>query len=101
MMSIGELDPVIHAPKRLGAMAMLAAAKWVEFSFLREQLDVSDSDLSKQMTALVDAGYASVKKKGHGRTGQTWFAATAAGRAALDRHVAALRALVEQAPIAP
>ncbi|MBA2607631.1 MAG: transcriptional regulator [Actinobacteria bacterium] len=100
-MSIGELDAVIHAPKRLGAMAMLAAAKWVEFSFLREQLDVSDSDLSKQMTALVDAGYASVKKKGHGRSGQTWFSATAAGRAALDRHVAALRALVEEAPVAP
>ncbi len=100
-MSIGELDPVIHAPKRLGAMAMLAAAKWVEFSFLREQLDVSDSDLSKQMTALVDAGYASVKKKGHGRSGQTWFCATATGRAALDGHMAALRALVEDAPVAP
>lgn len=100
-MSIEELDPVIHAPKRLGAMAMLAAAKWVEFSFLREQLDVSDSDLSKQMTALIDAGYASVKKKGHGRSGQTWFAATAQGRRALERHMAALRALVEDAPVAP
>lgn len=99
-MSIAELDPVIHAPKRLGAMAMLAAAKWVEFSFLREQLDVSDSDLSKQMTALVDAGYASVKKQGHGRSGQTWFAATGAGRNALERHMAALRALVEDAPTA-
>lgn len=100
-MSIGELDPVIHAPKRLGAMAMLAAAKWVEFSFLRDQLDVSDSDLSKQMTALVDAGYASIKKKGHGRSGQTWFAATSTGRNALERHVTALRALVEDAPVAP
>ena len=100
-MSIGELDPVIHAPKRLGAMAMLAAAKWVEFSFLREQLEVSDSDLSKQMAALVESGYADVRKEGHGRSGQTWFAATKAGRAALHRHVAALKALVEDAPIAP
>jgi hypothetical protein len=98
--SVADLDPVIHAPKRLGAMAMLAAAKWVEFSFLKEQLDVSDSDLSKQMSALCDAGYASVRKKGHGRSGQTWFAATSAGRAALERHMTALRALVEDAPIA-
>ena len=98
---IGELDPVIHAPKRLGAMAMLAAAKWVEFSFLKEQLDVSDSDLSKQMSALCDAGYARVRKQGHGRSGQTWFAATPAGRSALERHMAALRALVEDAPVAP
>lgn len=100
-MSIAEIDSIIHAPKRLAAMAMLAAAKWVEFSFLRDQLEVSDSDLSKQMTALVDAGYAKVRKQGHGRSGQTWFAATPTGRSALDRHVAALRALVEQAPIAP
>jgi DNA-binding MarR family transcriptional regulator len=99
---IGEdLDPIIHAPKRLGAMAMLAAARWVEFSFLREQLEVSDSDLSKQMTALCDAGYVKVRKQGHGRGSNTWFMATAAGKAALDRHVAALRALVEQAPVAP
>lgn len=99
-MTIGELDPTIHAPKRLGAMAMLAAAKWVEFSFIRDQLDVSDSDLSKQMSALCDAGYAKVKKEGHGRSGQTWFAITPVGRAALDRHVAALKALVENAPTA-
>lgn len=78
---------------------MLAAAKWVEFSFLREQLDISDSDLSKQMSALCDAGYAKVKKEGHGRSGQTWFAATPLGRSALERHVAALRALVDDAPV--
>ena len=99
-MSLEDLDPVIHAPKRLGAMAMLAAAQWVGFSFLREKLDVSDSDLSKQMSALCDAGYATVRKKGHGRSGQTWFAATAAGRTALARHMAALRALVDDAPVA-
>lgn len=100
-MSIGDLDPVIHAPKRLGAMAILASAKWVEFSFLREQLDVSDSDLSKQMTALTDASYAEVRKNGHGRGSTTWFAITSSGRSAFDSHVAALRALVENAPVAP
>jgi DNA-binding MarR family transcriptional regulator len=98
---IGELDPVIHAPKRLGAMAMLLAAKSVEFSFLRDQLEISDSDLSKQMAALCDAGYAEVRKDGHGRGSTTWFVATGAGRKAFDRHVAALRALVEDAPVAP
>jgi DNA-binding MarR family transcriptional regulator len=100
-MTVADLDPVIHPPKRLGALAMLSAAKWVEFSFLRQQLDVSDSDLSKQMTALCDAGYATVRKHGHGRGGKTWFAVTPEGRAAFERHTAALRALVEQAPIAP
>jgi DNA-binding MarR family transcriptional regulator len=85
-----DLDPVIHAPKRLGAMAMLVAAKSVEFSFLREQLEISDSDLSKQMAALCDAGYAEVGKDGHGRGSRTWFRVTRKGRAAFDRHVAQL-----------
>jgi len=82
-------------------MAILSAAKWVEFSFLREQLDVSDSDLSKQMAALTEAGYAKIKKNGHGRGSTTWFAITGSGRQAFNDHVAALRALVEDAPIAP
>lgn len=98
-MSVADLDPVIHAPKRLGAMAMLNATEWVEFSFLRESLDVSDSDLSKQMAQLVDAGYAKVRKSGFGRGTTTWFGMTATGRKAFDRHVAALRSLVDDAPI--
>lgn len=97
-MSIDGLDPLIHAPKRLGAIAMLSAAQWVESSFMREQLDMSYSDLSKQMTALCDSGYAKVRKEGHGRSGTTWYAATPKGRAALHAHMAALRELVENAP---
>ncbi len=52
-----SLDPVIHAPKRLAAMAMLDAAESADFTFLREHLGLSDSDLSKQMSALAQAGY--------------------------------------------
>ena len=100
-MTLADLDPVIHPPKRLGALAMLAAASWVEFSFLRDELGLSDSDLSKQMAVLRDAAYVKVRKRGHGRGSVTWFAITPSGRAALDAHMAALRALVEEAPVAP
>jgi DNA-binding transcriptional ArsR family regulator len=99
-MSIADIDPLIHAPKRLGAMAILAAAEWVDSSFLRENLDMSYSDLSKQMSALCDAGYAKVRKRGHGRSGTTWYATTPKGRSALDAHMAALRDLVNNAPTA-
>ena len=57
-MSIAALDPLIHPPKRLAAMAILAASDWADFTFLRARLDASDSDLSKQMKVLQDAGYA-------------------------------------------
>ncbi|HUS62184.1 MAG TPA: transcriptional regulator [Acidimicrobiales bacterium] len=96
-MTIADLDPVIHAPKRLGAMAILAASKTVEFAYLRDHLEVSDSDLSKQMATLCEAGYARVRKDGRGRGSTTWFSITLKGLAAFKGHVAALQALVEVA----
>ena len=96
-MSIEHLDPVIHAPKRFGAMAVLAGTEWVEFAFLRDHLKVKDADLSKQMTALAEAGYVKSRKSKVGRGGKTWFMVTAEGRRAFDAHVAALQAVVEQA----
>lgn len=91
-MAFEGLDPVIHSPKRLGAMAILSAADSVEFSFLREQLELSDFDLSKQMAQLVNAGYITARKSGYGRGTSTRFAMTAKGRRAYANHVAWLRA---------
>lgn len=93
-MSLDNVDPVLAPPKRLAALGMLVNAKRVEFSFIRDHLGLSDSDLSKQMKALVEADYANVRKVGSGGSRVTWFAATATGRAALKRHVDALNQLV-------
>lgn len=99
-MTFAALDPVIHGPKRLAAMAILAASEWADFAFLRDRLDVTDSDLSKQMKALSDAGYVKPLKRGTGRGGSTWYRITPTGRRAFESHVDALRALVEQPPLA-
>lgn len=96
-MSIADLDPVIHAPKRFGAMAVLAGTEWVEFAFLRDHLKIKDADLSKQMAALAEAEYVTSRKSKVGRGGKTWFSITKAGRSAFSAHVAALQAVVEQA----
>ncbi|MDY7104182.1 MAG: transcriptional regulator [Actinomycetota bacterium] len=93
-MSLHDLDPVIHAPKRLAAMAVLAATDSVDFSFLRDHLGVSDSDLSKQMSALADAGYVKIVKTGAGRNRSTSYRMTREGRGAFDHHVATLQAIV-------
>jgi DNA-binding MarR family transcriptional regulator len=92
-----HLDPIIHAPKRLAAMAILANASSADFAFLRAHLDVTDSDLSKQMAALEKAEYVTVTKSGHGRGGVTTYRITKPGKAAFKRHVAALRAITEGA----
>lgn len=98
-MSLGDLDPHLTAPKRLAAMGILSAAKKVEFGYLREQLQLSDSDLSKQLKVLTDAGYASSVRTGKGKTRASWFSITEEGAAALYAHAQVLQALVQPPPI--
>ena len=82
-------------------MAVLASSTSTDFGFLREHLEVSDSDLSKQMSALVAAGYVSVRKSSRGRGGVTTYRATRAGLAAYRSHVAALRSIIDSAVEVP
>ncbi len=93
-MSVADLEPTIHAPKRLAIMALLAASETAEFAFLRRHLDISDSDLSKQMAALQQAGFVTARKTGRAATRSTWFSITREGRDAYGRHVDALRAIL-------
>jgi DNA-binding MarR family transcriptional regulator len=92
---IDGLDPVIHAPKRLAAMAVLANATTVTFRFLKDYLQVADSDLSKHMSALEAAGYVATTKTGHGRGATTTYRMTKSGERAYAAHRDALRALLD------
>jgi len=92
---VSGLDPAIHAPIRLKTMAMLAVVDTMEFSRVRDALAVSDSVLSKHVSALVDAGYVANNKSVTDGRRATWLGLTPAGREAWRQHVAALRALID------
>lgn len=89
------LDANLTAPARLRLMASVSAVSEAEFATLRDHLDVSDSVLSKHLSALEDAGYVSRRKGVHRGRRTTWVALTSGGREALRRHVAALRSLID------
>lgn len=92
-----DLDPLIHAPKRLTIMSLLAATDGAEFAFIRDQTGLTASDLSKQMSVLSEAEYVSVRKTGRGPGSATWYRVTRKGRAAFEGHVRALRRLIDVA----
>ena len=77
---------------------MLTAVSEVEFATLRDGLDVSDSVLSKHVTALNEVGYARSRKGMHRGRRTTWISATPQGRRALSLHVAALREIIAVVP---
>jgi DNA-binding MarR family transcriptional regulator len=93
--ALDGLDPALTAPKRLAAMALLSRSTGADFAVLRDHLGVSESDLSKQMSALVAAGYVTARKSGHGRGSATTYQATREGRKAYSRHRAALEAILD------
>ena len=92
---MAELDPLIHAPARLQLVTSLSAVSEAEFSTVRDALDVSDSVMSKHVSALTDAGYLHIRKGSRAGRRTTWIGLTPAGRKALRDHVAALRRLID------
>ena len=87
-------DAIIHAPKRLQICALLAPNASVEFSTLKQQLDVSDSVLSKHIKTLEDVDYVLMNKKIVNNRKRSWLSLTAKGRKAFVAHVNALKAMV-------
>ncbi len=57
-----RFDELIHPSTRLSIVALLAAADWVDFAFVRDRLSLSDSALSKQFATLESAGYIVIER---------------------------------------
>lgn len=89
------LDRLIHAPKRLRLMAILSTFDHVTFALLRERLELTPPDLSKQLKALQQAGYVRTSKTGRGPGSETWVTMTRPGMKAYRQHVAALREVLD------
>ena len=88
-----RLHDQLQAPVRFSIVAALATVDESEFAAVRDAIEVSDSVLSKQASALEAAGYVKVRKGHVGKRPRTWLSLTRRGRAAYEKHLAALRAI--------
>jgi DNA-binding MarR family transcriptional regulator len=93
-MTTARFDELIHPSTRLSIVALLAAVDWADFSFVRDDLGLSDSALSKQLSALEEAGYVATERPLSDQRRRVRARLTPAGRQAFDGHVAALREIV-------
>jgi DNA-binding MarR family transcriptional regulator len=92
-----QLDDLLSHPVRFSIVALLAATDRAEFSFVRDQVEISDSMLSKQMSALEQAGYVRVRKGFVGKRARTWLSLTSQGRRTFARHLSALETIASTA----
>ncbi len=89
-----RLDDAVHQRTRLGILAVLCEGGRADFAYLRQTLELTDGNLSRNIRRLEEAGYVRVDKVIEGRRPRTWLSATRAGRQALDIEVTALREII-------
>ena len=95
---MAELNETIHQTVRLRIMAALVTlgpADEVDFTYLRDLLQVTDGNLGAHLRKLEEAGYIAVNKTFVERKPRTYVAATAAGRKVFAEHVAALESILK------
>ncbi|NMB63160.1 MAG: helix-turn-helix domain-containing protein [Chloroflexi bacterium] len=96
---MAELNEIIHQPVRLQIMATLVTLEdgnEVEFTYLRNLLDVTDGNLGAHLRKLEEAGYVTINKAFIERKPRTFISATATGRKIFQEHVAALQAILKR-----
>ena len=95
---MAELNETIHQPVRLRIMAALVTLSEndeVDFTYLRELLDVTDGNLGAHLRKLEEAGYIAINKTFVNRKPRTYVLATSEGRKVFKEHVAALQSILK------
>ena len=90
-----QLDRLIHERMRLGIISALAANEVLTFTELKNLLATTDGNVSVHSRKLEEAGYISCTKSFEGRVPKTEYRLTASGRAALEKYLNHLEALLQ------
>ena len=95
---MAELNETIHQTVRLRIMAALVTlgpTDEVDFTYLRDLLQVTDGNLGAHLRKLEEAGYIAVNKVFVERKPHTYVSVTAEGRKVFAEHVAALESILK------
>lgn len=94
-----DLDPLLHERGRLAITSVLAAVDHLTFTELRDQLGMTDGNLSVHLQKLEEKGYLEIEKKFVGRRPQTTCRLSKIGRKALARYLDQLEAIVKESRV--
>lgn len=93
-----ELNEIIHQAVRLRIMAALvtlAPEDEVEFTYLRDLLEVTDGNLGAHLRKLEEVDYITLNKLFVERKPRTFVSATKKGRKVFEEHVEALETILK------
>lgn len=90
------LDRLIHERVRLAIVSALAVHDKLTFNELKALLDTTDGNLSVHARKLEEAKYVLCRKGYDGRIPRTEYRLSAGGRAALERYLLHMEALIRR-----
>lgn len=90
-----NINKAFESRARLGIMSVLMVEEEVDFSFLKETLQLTDGNLSSHLRALEEANYLHVEKQFIGRRPNTRYSASGKGKNAFKSHLDALERLIQ------
>jgi len=94
---IENIDKLLESKVRLGVMAILSVNESIDYTSLRNAMEVTDGNLVTHLRTLENAGYITSFKQFIGRKPNTTYRATDTGLAAMRRHLEALEEMIAAA----
>lgn len=92
---IDKLNKNFESRVRLGIMSILMVNEWVDFTEMKNLLNITDGNLASHSSALEKAEYIEVKKEFVGKKPKTSYQVTPRGRAAFKEHLSFLEKLMK------
>lgn len=89
-----NINKAFESRVRLGIMSVLMVNESVDFSTLKDTLQLTDGNLASHLRALEEIAYLGVEKQFVGRKPNTTYHATDLGREAFKSHLDALEQLI-------
>lgn len=77
-------------------MSVLMVNEWMDFTGLKELLDITDGNLASHIKALEQEEFITVSKQFIGKKPNTRYAASEKGKLAFTQHLNALETLIRQ-----
>ena len=92
--NISKLNKAFESRIRIGIMSILMVNDRVEFSVLKDTLELTDGNLASHISALEKLSFIEVTKQFIGKKPNTSYKVTDLGRQAFNKHLDALESII-------
>lgn len=95
------IDDLVHSRVRLAILAFLSTADTVDFTTLRDEVGITDGNLSLHLKKLEESGYVKSTKAFYKKRPRTSITMTAMGRKSFYEYLNRLQSMLSRVPDRP